>query len=289
MILREVIGRDPRKAGACVVLAEVVDKREHAVECLERALALDPGNGAVRARLATLKSSGMPSKPGGVTADSGITPAEPRAPEKAEPPIPASQLQLGRLPEQAGRAIPQDRPDQGVRPGPIAAASGSAKGRVAGSSSRIERILIVLAGLTGVILACLLASVLLQRLSSGDAQATPTREDVRAVLYENVRAANAEDLDRYMATIHSNSASYQTTESTLATAFEIYDLAYELTQASVLEQGGSEAVISFVLTTRKIGGPAFRNNRVTGTMILRKEGGVWKIFDQKISNVEYLD
>jgi ketosteroid isomerase-like protein len=114
-------------------------------------------------------------------------------------------------------------------------------------------------------------------------------EDVRAVLYENVRAANAEDLDRYMATIHTSSPSYATTESTLASAFDTYDLAYELTQANVLEQSDSEATISFVLTTRKISGPAFRDNRVTGTMTLRKEDGVWKIYDQRISNIEYLE
>ena len=49
------------------------------------------------------------------------------------------------------------------------------------------------------------------------------------------------------------------------------------------------ATIFFVLTTKKINGPTFRDNRVTGTMYLRKVDGAWKIYDQKISNVEYLD
>jgi hypothetical protein len=56
-----------------------------------------------------------------------------------------------------------------------------------------------------------------------------------------------------------------------------------------VEQSDTQATVAFVLTTRKINGPAFRNNRVTGTMYLRKVGSAWKIYDQKVSNVEYLD
>jgi hypothetical protein len=131
--------------------------------------------------------------------------------------------------------------------------------------------------------------VLGQRLIGGSAQATPTEEDARAVLIENVRAANAEDLDRYMATIHPNSPLYTTTKDLLEDAFKTYDLGYELTRAEVVEQSDTQATVAFVLTTRKINGPAFRNNRVTGTMYLRKVGSAWKIYDQKVSNVEYLD
>ncbi len=51
----------------------------------------------------------------------------------------------------------------------------------------------------------------------------------------------------------------------------------------------NEVVVAFILTTRKIRGPSFRDNKIDGEMILKKEEGYWKIYDQDVHNVKYLN
>ena len=118
---------------------------------------------------------------------------------------------------------------------------------------------------------------------------TPTPEDIYWVIYENIRASNYEDIDRYMSTIHSRSPGYQVTKNGIEDIFSDYDLSYRVSNLRVIEQEKNSAKIYFVLTTKRINGPAFRDNRVYGEMTLRKEDGRWKIYNQDINNVEYLD
>ena len=50
-----------------------------------------------------------------------------------------------------------------------------------------------------------------------------------------------------------------------------------------------DARAEFVLTTTKLRGPEFRNNEVTGVFFMRLDDGVWKFFNQEITNIRYLD
>ena len=120
---------------------------------------------------------------------------------------------------------------------------------------------------------------------------TPLPEEITAVIFKNIRASNAKDFDGYMATIHSNSPGYNTTKETIQAAFsDQFNLSYRVSDVYLIEQGRNKAVAHFVLTTRLASGSiAFRDNQVTGEMTLRKEDGIWKIYDQKIIEVKYLD
>jgi hypothetical protein len=42
------------------------------------------------------------------------------------------------------------------------------------------------------------------------------------------------------------------------------------------------------LVTRKLRGPAFKDNQITGVMIMRPEDGAWKLYNQDIDSVVYL-
>ena len=67
-------------------------------------------------------------------------------------------------------------------------------------------------------------------------------------------------------------------------------LSYRVSDVYIIEQGRDKAIVHFTLTTKLVSGSiTFRDNQVTGEMTLRKEDGSWKIYDQKIDNVEYLD
>jgi hypothetical protein len=120
-------------------------------------------------------------------------------------------------------------------------------------------------------------------------QPSSTPMDFTAVIYENIRASNAEDKQAYMATIHPDSPAYKTTEETLDSIFDNYDLSYRVSNLSVIEENNWEVKITFTLVTRKLRGPDFRHNQVDGIIIQRKDGDVWKIYNQTVENVKYLD
>ena len=90
-----------------------------------------------------------------------------------------------------------------------------------------------------------------------------------------------------MATIHPSSLAAITTRSALEMIFSKYDLRFYFYNLSVVSVSADEAKIHFSLSTDKISGPDFRNNIVTGTMILRPDNGVWKIYSQEVESTTY--
>ena len=89
------------------------------------------------------------------------------------------------------------------------------------------------------------------------AESTPEASEITAPIYANIDASNAEDITAYMATIHSHSPVYAQTQGMLSPMFTQYDLSFELTNLSVIEQTQKEARVAFVLVTRKISGPHY--------------------------------
>jgi hypothetical protein len=92
-----------------------------------------------------------------------------------------------------------------------------------------------------------------------------------------------------METIHPKAGGRLFTRTAMQDLFEKYDLRYDVYNLKILEQTEEETRVSFTLITRKVRGPAFRNNRVDGVMVLRLDKGLWKIYDQEVNNVTYLD
>jgi hypothetical protein len=72
-------------------------------------------------------------------------------------------------------------------------------------------------------------------------------------------------------------------------AFSLFDLSHKISGVKVLKQANKEVVVGFTRTTRKIRGPRFRDNVISGEMTLRKEHGDWKIFDQVVHDIKYLN
>ena len=116
----------------------------------------------------------------------------------------------------------------------------------------------------------------------------PLADAILEPIYANLEASTQEDVEAYMATLHPDSPAYATTEQLMQQVFDTYDLSYEIADLVVLSVEDDEARVSFVLTTRKISGPEFRDNEITGVFILRQDGDVWKIYSQEISNIKYL-
>jgi hypothetical protein len=262
---------------AWLVMANAVENPGHAQQCLERVLQLDPENFEARIRLDGLL---------GATAAPEIQISKPQlqvdVPLYADEPIPGESTLVTQHPPETSEQLPvQPHPQRVTQARPR-----SVPAKKARSSPRWLEI-----GLIGIIVVCALCvgSILLIDPTIIQPDPTPSAEEITNVIYENIRASNNENLAAYMATIHTNSPYYDTTEEMLQTVFGDYDLSYFVSYVEVIELSNREAVVSFVLTTRRIRGGPFSDNRVTGEWTLRPEDGVWKIYDQKVSDVEYLD
>lgn len=249
-VLKQLLKQEPQNINAWLLGAQVVETNLDAIRCYERILKIDPNHAYAKQKLAELR---------------------PMMPDVQEIIVPPT-----------NRSIPVQpvlyQPDEEI----ALAKSKAEKAR--------RDITIALSGL-GVLLCCLagLLVVALPRMGFLQvAQTTPpSNQELYNVLYSNSRAANDENIDAYMATIHPSSPAVFTTRSALQLIFSKYDLRFYFYNLSVRSVSGDEAKIHFSLQTEKIRGPDFRNNIVTGTMILRSDHGVWKIYSQEVENTTY--
>lgn len=285
-ILKQVLTREPKNIEAWLVLAEVVEKPDIKVKCLEQVLKIDPDNQAARQKLLySLQDVSEMEKfretiaPEPQSIDDRLqSVAAPSAeiddPWQVEPP------QLTTNPDAAAATV--KRPKEKVRP-------------VQKQSQRKGRWLeISLIGVLVVTAFCVLSLFLIPNRNAvqggqiAETEATVVENPINVII-ENIRASNAESVNHYMATIHSKSPSYQSTKNMTQEAFSLFDLSYKVSGLKIIKQTKNEVVVAFTLTTRKIRGPSFRDNHINGEMILRKEDGKWKIYEQVVHDVKYLN
>jgi len=138
-------------------------------------------------------------------------------------------------------------------------------------------------------LAMLFVAILASAAGSGCGKESETPNDPGAVVQENIKAMNNEDLDKAMATIDDQSASYDQTKKVAKQLFELYDLKYELDSLKVISQTDDEARVECIQTTMKVKGPAFRDNRIVFVHTLRRVDGIWKIYNSKVMKLDYLN
>ncbi len=285
-ILRNVLAAEPSNVDAWMAFAIVAQKPEHAVQCLEQAARLDPANEKVQRMLADLQdahSSGKNSPKSGTQ--------NPTA-KAAQPGVGLSDDLVEEPLASMENVHPAARTPGGLSQPTSTSRLVSEQSSPAKSGRTAETVLLViLAGVVCVVVA-LLGVVYIPRLpvvsSLFQAKPTPAASEITATIYANIDASNAEDITAYMATIHSHSPVHAQTESMLSPMFAQYDLSFRMTNLDVIEQTEKEARVAFVLVTRKIRGPEFRDNQVTGVMILRPENGAWKIYNQEVDAIEYL-
>lgn len=310
-ILRGLLKKDPRNIDIWLALAEIVDNPEQAKQCYDRVLQIDPDNATARTQLL------------GEQTPEEFFNFEPE-PEIESSPEP--DFSFDTPSEEIGFSFPAVEQQSFTFDEPVQEISGEAQpsaGDISPSmpipespwetedqppqkkkkrstkkpapKKKKKRLSVLEIGMILVIvIMCCCVGILGIAYAGGNLEIpeqgpTPTPEDIFWVIYENIRASNYEDIDRYMSTIHSRSPGYRVTKNSIEEIFSDYDLSYRVSNLRVIEQDGNKATIYFVLTTKRINGPAFRDNRVYGEMALRKEDGRWKIYNQEIENVDYLD
>jgi tetratricopeptide (TPR) repeat protein len=263
-LLRDILKEDPHYVDAWILFAHVAQNREHAIYCFERALFLDHDNTYVRQQLARLRAAGEPISQQASPPERN----EPAEPGSVHPREPISQ-------PVANVSLLKSEPDKPKK-----------------KMSALEIILLAILAVAVLILIGILG---VNALQGGDVSAifsakpTLTNDIYFEAIYENIRATNAEDIDLYISTIHPDSPGYQQTAESIPNAFAAYDLSVNVYGLEVVEKTGSEVQVAFTMESHKIRGPGFRDNRVYGIFILRPDDGVWKIYNQKVERVEYLD
>lgn len=113
-------------------------------------------------------------------------------------------------------------------------------------------------------------------------------EEIREVVFENLRATQVEDMDAMLATLHSESPSYTQTVELATVLFENYDLNYEILLFRYIEQDGEYAIVRLEYSSQKIAGGEFNDNNLDTIHVFRKENGEWKIWSMAILEIEYI-
>lgn len=257
-ILKSVLRADPGFTDAWVLYARVAPTREQALDCLERALQLDPQHQiAGKLKQQILEASQPVSAP-------------------APDPIPAAPPAPARAPSEGGSARPvPGRVERGATP------------RRSPSWLIWSAVVLLLGVLIAGGYALYQGSPSLPGLFATGP--TPSVDELTEIINRNIAAANAEDVDGYMDTIHSESPLHEQTEEALRMAFSTYDLAYSISDLAIQSSNSKEASVHFLLTTRKLKGPTFRDNQVEGVFLMRPDEGRWRIYQQEILGVTYLD
>jgi hypothetical protein len=271
-------------------LSGAVDTNHERRICLEEVLTLNPNNAVAKRGLEHLQALGVEvSEPGApqpvVSPDAPTISPSPAELDAGPEPLPATQVaSMPMFEEPAPAPLEPDyepHPPEGVEP-------------VEGKPKRDLGAWIF--GATIMVLICLIACIGLAILGSladqgGVTSSGPTDSPstITSVVYENIAAHNAEDVERYMATLHSDAPNYDQTRDVLSDMYRNYDIQHTISEVELLKSTKTRAEVSFVLTTKKVRGPSFRDNRVTGVFILKKEDGRWKLYDQKVDDIEYLE
>ncbi|HHI93227.1 MAG TPA: hypothetical protein ENK04_06895 [Gammaproteobacteria bacterium] len=108
-------------------------------------------------------------------------------------------------------------------------------------------------------------------------------------ILNNLKYIQEEDADRSMSTMHSQSPAYLPTKNMLPQIFGSYKLSYELLSFKFIAYDGDLAYARVKQSTKKISGPAFRNNEIDMVQLFRKESGVWKLWAQVNIDIEYIN
>lgn len=224
-ILRDLIKQNPRDVDAWLALAEIVEQPEQAKQCWERVLQIDPDNQIAQQKL-------LGEQPNDFdflfeTADEPVDEAvqEPAGSEQDVPALDFSNLYEQPAENDSGQSQPQDI-EPSPTPSPDAAMEvkpqqqpqrqkPTTKKRVQKKKRRFSAIEIALVILIVIMCLCLCVigfaafakNSVLESLDYSEIllqEPMDVPDDVTAVIYENIRASNAKEFNRYMTIIHAD-------------------------------------------------------------------------------------
>ena len=113
--------------------------------------------------------------------------------------------------------------------------------------------------------------------------------EIKALVIENLRATQAEDVAAVLDTMHTESPAYSNTEKLLISLSETYDLKYQIQLFRYIERDDPYAIARLKFSTEKIAGPDFNDNILDTYHIFRKEEGKWKLWSMAILETNFIE
>jgi len=113
-------------------------------------------------------------------------------------------------------------------------------------------------------------------------------EAVKQVIYDNVKAAQEENLKDYLNTLDPTSTEYSQKESLMEALFKTFDFKYEVSDLKVTEIKDDMAKAVYSEKIIKVSGPDYKNNLTKRACILKKINNSWKIYSSIILDVKYI-
>lgn len=128
---------------------------------------------------------------------------------------------------------------------------------------------------------------------SGPPPADPTAEAkaISAVVYGQVNALNRHDVNGVLAALDPNDRQVlELTRQELEKSFQASSRVFITLESAKLESLTADtATVRFTQLTRRVSGPAFRDNRVIGLYSMKKINGAWRILNMKPIDIQFLD
>lgn len=114
-------------------------------------------------------------------------------------------------------------------------------------------------------------------------------DQILAVLNDNLKYSNEENLDGVISTIGGSEEIIQQTKEVYKQIFALYDLNYTISNTKIIYYADGEAAVYTEQTTKKVKGPEFQENvsKVVHT-IQKDKDGKWKIVNTSMISVEPL-
>ncbi|MGD8307371.1 MAG: hypothetical protein PVF17_12010 [Ignavibacteria bacterium] len=115
------------------------------------------------------------------------------------------------------------------------------------------------------------------------------RDIVTEVIYRNLEATQAEEVDGVLETIHSESPQFKSTKTGMEFVFKNYDMVYELEYLRFLVINSEEVQALYQQSTKATSGVGFANTRSVGIHTLKIDiDGKWKIFSTEVISSQKL-
>ena len=115
---------------------------------------------------------------------------------------------------------------------------------------------------------------------------------LKEVFITNLNASEREDIDAVMATLHTQSPSYQQTQQVAQTLSQNFDLKFELLSFKYIGRDGEYAVArakQLAVKQKPWSKSGYQDNETDMIHVFRQENGRWKIWSSAILTMKTLN
>ncbi|WP_409303413.1 hypothetical protein [Peribacillus sp. SCS-155] len=140
-----------------------------------------------------------------------------------------------------------------------------------------------------IVIASFALSVQLLPMSAQAVTTTAVDTQIKNAVYANAKYLQEENVTKVMDGLYLTTDQQRQTKLIYIDLFRQYDLTYKITKFKIISTTKTTAKVSVTQITKKVKGPAFRNNQVVATHYLKLVKGKWKFTKSEIQSIKYLN